>query len=201
MVVPSTPKTPKLISHAHDDEEEQNGVENGELHIEVYPLTRNKNGPISAYRIIVLDETNPVPFHEESLTTWSKAQELGLKYWIAAEVNPSFFNDHQEFVVGDNNYYGKYFNYGPLDETRDYHVTIGAVSTLNNITKISYAKVSHDQHSMENVVVFKFHDHQEHGHHHDHGAKSKYFASFTLPYKFDPASFGIVLCQFFRFSR
>ena len=168
-IAPSVPKTPRLISHGHDDEGEHNGVENGEIHIEVYPLTRNKNGPISAYRIVVLDETNPVPFHEESLTTWSKAQDLGLKYWIAAEVNPSFFNDHSEFVVGDNNYYGNYFNYGPLDQTRDYHVTIGAVSTLNNVTKVSYAKVSHDQHSMENLVVFEFHDHHEHNHHHDHG--------------------------------
>ena len=179
MIAPNTPKTPKLISHGHDDDEEENsGVENGEIHIEVYPLSRNKNGPISAYRIIVLDETNPVPFHEDSLTTWSKAQELGLKYWVAAEVNPSFFNDHTEFVVGDNNYYGDYFNYGPLEHNRDYHVTIGAVSTLNNVTKVSYAKVSHDQHSMENVVVFEFHDHHEHEHHHDHG-KISFFSNYN----------------------
>ena len=38
IIVPSTPKTPKLISHGHDEEGEQNGVENGEIHIEVYPL-------------------------------------------------------------------------------------------------------------------------------------------------------------------
>ena len=140
-------------------------MENGEIHIEVYPLSRNRNGPISAYRIIVIDETNPAPFHETSLTNWTKANELGLNYWIAAEVNPSFFNDHREFVVGDNNYYGPYYNFGPLESNRDYHVTIGAVSTLNGVTKVSYAKVSHDQHAMENLVVFEFHDH--HHHHHE----------------------------------
>ena len=160
-IVPDTPQTPKLISHGHS-EGGHSGVENGEIHVEVHPLTRNRNGPISAYRIIVIDETDPVPFHQDSLTNWSKADKLGLKYWIAAEVNPSYFNDHTEFVVGDNNYYGDYYNYGPLEHDKDYHVTVGAVSTLNNVSKVAYAKVSHDQHSMENVVVFEFHSHHSH---------------------------------------
>ena len=169
-VVPDTPKTPKLISHGHSEEGDHSGVVNGEIHIEVHPLARNRNGPISAYRIIVIDETNPAPFHAESLANWTTANELGLKYWITAEVQPSYFNDHTEFVVGDNNFYGIYYNYGPLERGRDYHITVGAVSTLNNVTKVSYAKVSHDQHAMENVVVFEFDTH----HHHDHEHESEH---------------------------
>ena len=32
---------------------------------------------------------------------------------------------------------------------------------------MSYAEVSHDQHALENIVVFDFHDHN-HNHEHDH---------------------------------
>ena len=34
--------------------------------------------------------------------------------------------------------------------------------------QVSYAKVSHDQHALENVVVFDFHGHEAHDHDHDH---------------------------------
>ena len=72
-----------------------------------------------------------------------------------------WFNTNEEFVVGDGRTYGGYLNHGPLTEGRDYHVTMGAVSTMNNVTKMTYAKVSHDQHASENIVVFEFHSHAE----------------------------------------
>ena len=157
--VPDVPETPKLVAH-----DNHNGVVNGEIHVKISPLTRFRNGPITSYRIVVIDETDPVPFHPENLGDWSTADKLGLKYYIAAEIPPSYFDRKKEFVVGDLQYYGDFFNYGPLTEDRDYHVTIGAVSTLNNVTKVSYAKVSHEQHAKENLVVFEFHDH-DHDHH------------------------------------
>ena len=67
-----------------------------------------------------------------------------------------WFNTNEEFVVGDGRTYGGYLNHGPLTEGRDYHVTMGAVSTMNNVTKMTYAKVSHDQHASENIVVFRY---------------------------------------------
>ena len=55
-------------------------------------------------------------------------------------------------MVGDLKFYGKYFNYGPLPQGRDFHISLGAVSTLNNVTKASYAKVSHGQHAKDNLI-------------------------------------------------
>jgi hypothetical protein len=56
-----------------------------------------------------------------------------------------WFNSNEEFVVGDGRTYGGFLNHGPLAEGRDYHVTMGVVSTMNNVTKVSYASVTHDQ--------------------------------------------------------
>ena len=155
------PETPKLVSRGN------HGVnKNGEIHVIVKPLERFRYGPITSYRIVVIDETDPVPFHPEKLGNWSYAEEMGLKYYIAAEVEEQYFKTRKEFVVGDANYYGDYFNYGPLTPGKDYHVTLGAVSALNNVTKASYARVSHDQHAEENIVVFKFSDDHNHDHHH-----------------------------------
>ena len=55
-------------------------------------------------------------------------------------------------MVGDLKFYGKYFNYGPLPQGRDFHISLGAVSTLNNVTKASYAKVNHGQHAKNNLI-------------------------------------------------
>ena len=102
---------------------------------------------------------------------YSKAKEVGLNYWIAAEFEEDYFGRDSkmiEFVVGDNRTYGTYLNYGPLPKGRDFHVSLGIVSTFNKVTKVTYAKVSHDQHAMENIVVFEFHDHSHEHDHHSH---------------------------------
>lgn len=160
---PRVPEAPQLVQHGHGQ------VNDGEIHVKLKPLEENPRGPISAYRVVVLDETDPVPFSQDDLTGYAEAQEHGLKYWITAELTPEWFKYHSEFVVGDNNAYGGYLNYGPLPAGRDFHVTIGAVSTLNNVTKVSYASVSHDQHDLENLVIFEFHHHDDDEEHdHDH---------------------------------
>ena len=69
-----------------------------------------------------------------------KAKSLNLNYWIAAEFPEDFFGrDSQivEFIVGDNRTYGEYLNYGPLPEGRDFHVTLGVISTMNKVSKVS----------------------------------------------------------------
>ena len=161
------PDTPVLISHGSHDA----AINNGEIHVQVTPLERHRNGPITAYRVVVIDETQPAPFDPDNLVGWAEADEKGLNYYITAEVGPDYFDKTKEFVVGDLRLYGGYLNYGPLKAGRDYHVTVGAVSSLNNVTKATYAKVSHGQHAKDNLIVFEFHEHNhdETGHHHhDH---------------------------------
>jgi len=119
----------------------------------------------------VIDATFPTPFSQETLYGHDKALQEDITYWVAAQLEPDrFAGANPEFVVGDNQFYGDYLNYGPLVD-RDYHVTLAAVSTLNGTTKRSFAKVSHDQH-LEGMTVFKF-DNQEtgDGHSHDHDHK------------------------------
>ena len=62
-----------------------------------------------------------------------------MNYWITAEFEDDFFGrDAQiiEFIVGDNHTYGQYLNYGPLPKGRDFHVTLGVISTLNRVSKV-----------------------------------------------------------------
>ncbi|TRY75642.1 hypothetical protein TCAL_04584 [Tigriopus californicus] len=178
IAAPDKPNTPELVSH-HGQEHEVE--DDNEIHIRFQALTNNVGGPITAYRIVVINETEPAPFYEENLDTWEKAQELGLKYWIAAEISPDWFDTHEEFVVGDQRFYGEYENHGPLPSKYDFHVTVGAVSSFNNVTKITYADVSHDQHADHNIVVFEFHEHNlnhdDESHGHDHGNLRKHSPS------------------------
>ena len=76
---------------------------------------------------------------------------------------PDWFDFHDEFIVGDGRTYGPYLNHGPLASGRDYHVTVGTVSEFQGVTKVNYAQVSHAQHQEENILVFRFHDHGDHG--------------------------------------
>lgn len=90
--------------------------------------------------MVVINETNPDPFNLQDtgrLTDYASAKEGGedIKAWVAAELDPNWFEYHSEFVVGDGRYYGTYLNHGPLPNNQDFHVTIGLVSTLNNVTK------------------------------------------------------------------
>jgi len=82
--VPDEPSAPQFVHH----EGEGHGLEGGEIHVKLSPLERNRKGPISSYRIVVIDETDPAPFHEENLFDWTMAEKEGVNYWIAAELDP-----------------------------------------------------------------------------------------------------------------
>ena len=72
----------------------------------------NENGPVSAYLIIVSAAENSfvkTDFDIDLIGNYKKAQEEGLPYYIAAEIQP-FREDSQIFTVGDGRNYGKYFN-------------------------------------------------------------------------------------------
>jgi len=75
-VVPDEPSVPRVLSR--DD---------SSITIEIEPA-KNTNGPISAYQIIVVDETIPSAFNESQLFPYAMAQKEGLPYYIAAELSP-----------------------------------------------------------------------------------------------------------------
>ena len=131
---------------ASNDEHKHEHDHDGEIHVQLKSLKRNRYGPISKYQVLVLDETNPAPFLKDQVHGYAQAQESGLNYWIAAEFPRDFFGRDSEiieFVVGNNRTYGGYLNYGPLPPGRDFHVTLGVVSTWNQITKVSqFFKIS-----------------------------------------------------------
>jgi len=171
---PKEPRPPTIVNHRQTDE--------GRLHVLLHPV-EELYGPITSYTVIVRDESKPFPFNNHTLYGYTRAAEEKLSYWVAAELEPETVQNEPEFIVGDNKVYGKYKNVGPLLPGHDYHVSLGAVSQLNGVTKTSYAKVSHDQHAKGNIIVFNFHDdhdshddhdHEDHDHdHEDHGHEDR----------------------------
>ena len=120
-------------------------TDGGRVFVRFEPPSGNPNGPVSGYRIVVMNATEPVPLDPESLHEYRRAKREGIDYWIAAEIDADWFESHDEFLVGDGRWYGGYQNYGPLRLGRgeDFSVTVGTVSTLNNVTKVSYASMEH----------------------------------------------------------
>ncbi|XP_054725638.1 putative inactive tyrosine-protein kinase Wsck [Anastrepha obliqua] len=119
--------------------------------IEIAPL-RNDNGPLTKVLVIVerVDESLSQPFDTELLGSWQKAQEDGLPYYIAAQLDYNAPEDNRTslFIVGDGKRYGPYVNM-PLNATgADIHLSLGVVSTLNGVTKTLYTRGSHEQHSI-----------------------------------------------------
>lgn len=100
---------------------------NGQTLIEINRASNN-NGPITKYRIVVhfVDNELVHDFDENLLTTYEEARNEGLSYYITGEIDP--FNEKtKQFVIGDEKYYGKYFN-APLPKDRHFHVLIGLLS-------------------------------------------------------------------------
>ncbi|XP_036323917.1 putative tyrosine-protein kinase Wsck [Rhagoletis pomonella] len=129
--------------------------------IEIKPL-RNDNGPITKVVVIVerLDDSLSQTFDTELLGSWPKAQEDGLPYYIAAQLDYDGPEDNsiRQFIVGDGKRYGPYINV-PLNTTgADIHLSLGVISTLNGVTKTLYTRGSHDQHSitLENFTYATF---------------------------------------------
>ncbi|XP_030756309.1 putative tyrosine-protein kinase Wsck [Sitophilus oryzae] len=101
--------------------------------------TTNNNGPITAYRIIVVKSDDNQAFDKDSILSFSEAQKNGLSYYIAAEIKP---NDiERDFIVGDGRRYGSFYN-APLDPSINYDILLGLVSYFNGETKVAYSQAS-----------------------------------------------------------
>uniref|UniRef100_T1P8M4 Protein tyrosine kinase n=1 Tax=Musca domestica TaxID=7370 RepID=T1P8M4_MUSDO len=129
--------------------------------IQIKPV-RNNNGPVTKVLVIVehVDDAITQPFDSALLGSHSEAEENGLPYYIAAELDYDRPGDNKtrKFIVGDGKRYGRYTN-PPLDnKNSDVHISLAVVSTLNNITKILYARSTHEQHvsSMDNFTYSTF---------------------------------------------
>ena len=138
--IPDQPEPPKVLEES-----------DGRIKIEL-KQSINNNGPVSAYRIVVHLVDNELLIHDfdESLVeSYKKSLEDGLSYYIAAEINLQ--EDTKQFTVGDNQVYGGYLN-PPLPKNRHVHVLVGVVSRLNNVEKVRYSAVSHDEAHAEIVT-------------------------------------------------
>lgn len=114
----------------------------GNVKIEI-KRAKNNNGPISKYLVVVHFVDNELihDFEESLLTTYQKAQDDGLSYYITGEID-AFAEETKTFTVGDGRRYGKFFN-APLPD-RHLHVLVGVASRLNNEERVSYSNSSHD---------------------------------------------------------
>ncbi|XP_075219327.1 tyrosine-protein kinase Wsck [Lycorma delicatula] len=99
---------------------------------------RNDNGPVTAYRIIIISDENAF-FEPINLKTWSKAQDDDIPYYVAAELTPEQVK--KDFVVGDDHTYGRFFNpaFGSTEKIR---IVVAVKSTFQGITKFAYSQGS-----------------------------------------------------------
>ncbi|XP_019753570.1 putative inactive tyrosine-protein kinase Wsck isoform X1 [Dendroctonus ponderosae] len=99
----------------------------------------NNNGPISAYRIVVVKSNDNQAFQKDNVLSYSESREQGLSYYIAAEISPKITG--LVFDVGDGKNYGSFYN-APLDPEEKYDILSGIVSNFNCETKIAYSQAS-----------------------------------------------------------
>nr|XP_045606132.1 putative tyrosine-protein kinase Wsck [Procambarus clarkii] len=135
---PETPASPQLISRTSTTMTVQ---------LQSVPPT---NGPITAYQVVVIDETVSVELQPQLLEDFHNASEKGLPFYIAAQFPSDNFMT--TFTVGDKKQYGNYYN-APLSEGVDYHILLGVLSTINE-TKAAYSPSNHEQH--ESTILDEF---------------------------------------------
>lgn len=75
----STPEQPKIINTS------------GKIITIKLTPTPNNNGPVSAYRIIVINNNENQGFDKDSLTNYYEAHKNGLAQYIAAEIEPKVY--------------------------------------------------------------------------------------------------------------
>ncbi|XP_042877547.1 putative tyrosine-protein kinase Wsck [Penaeus japonicus] len=127
---PETPPMPQIISQTSSTRT---------VDLQSVPPT---NGPISAYQVVVVDETVHVQLQPHLLTDYYSAVKDSIPFYITAEFSPDNFM--RTFKVGDKKMYGKYYN-APLKPDIDYHILLGVLSTINE-TKAAYSMSNHEQH-------------------------------------------------------
>ncbi|KAG5893633.1 hypothetical protein JTB14_015072 [Gonioctena quinquepunctata] len=141
----SLPSKPKIL--------ENKGYQ---ISIQLMP-TPNNNGPVTSYRLIVIDNDVKQSFAEDNLHSYHEANAIGLAYYIAAEINAKDID--KTFVVGDGQSYGKYYN-APLDPNVNYNFIFAVVSRLNDTEKVAYSDASL---SKNGVSLFNFDFEQDSG--------------------------------------
>ncbi|CAH0562539.1 unnamed protein product [Brassicogethes aeneus] len=131
------PSPPELLSN-----------DGSQIKIKMMAVTNN-NGPVSAYRIVVVNNDVKESFNKDNLMSYDAAKRMGLTYYTAAELNPIEIT--KPFIVGDGRSYGGFYN-PQLDPNVNYNIILGVVSRMGNETKICYSVPFSD------TLVFKFSD-------------------------------------------
>lgn len=108
-------------------------------------IYHNENGPVTSWRVVVHMVEGDLfqNFDPDLLKDYDGAKEDGLPYYIAAELE----NRTRTFTIGDGKTYGGYEN-PPLPLQKHIHISVGVVSTLDNITQVYYSETTHEQHSL-----------------------------------------------------
>lgn len=122
------------------------------------PVVQNTMGPVTRVRVVVVFEDASLvrqDFDPARVMGYAQAQEEGLNYYIAAELEP--YGRMRRFTIGDGRRYQGYMN-EPLPEGSHVHVLLGVVSSEPDDddadgapvgaakTLVRYSVSSHDQH-------------------------------------------------------
>jgi hypothetical protein len=73
---PEEPEVPRIVKR-----------DKGQIVIQLLPAV-NENGPITAYRIVVIYGIRQGEFRKDMLKSFHEAASEGIPYYIAAELNP-----------------------------------------------------------------------------------------------------------------
>ncbi|CAG9855207.1 unnamed protein product [Phyllotreta striolata] len=112
-------------------------VENRGQQIDIKLLpTSNNNGPITSYKIIVVNEDLNQDFDPSTLTSYHEANRNQLSYYVTAELSPTDIT--KIFTIGDGQTYGRYYN-APLESDVNYNIIVALVSRLNGVEKVRYS--------------------------------------------------------------
>ena len=127
---PEIPATPQVINNTATT-----------MTVQLEPVIAT-SGPVTAYQVVVKDETVSAELQPELLDDYFLATSNNLPFYIAAQLPKDQFVN--VFKVGDGKHYGRYYN-APLQRGVHYHVILGVVSTLNH-TQTAYSSHGHEQH-------------------------------------------------------
>lgn len=117
--------------------------------IQLSPVVNN-NGPVSAYRIVVVNENmNPI-LQVDNFKSYKDAMAEDANYYIAAEIEPQ--DILKNFTVGDGKTYGSYYN-APLQSNTIYRVLLGVVSRYQNVTKVIYSNTTDPSNTFVTVSI------------------------------------------------
>lgn len=129
------PEQPKIISSTETTRT-----------IEIRPAI-NWNGPVSAYRVLVMIIDNGIvrEFDESILGDYRQSQADGSNFYVAAQLEP--FDRPRRFTVGDGRQYGRFLNVA-LPKEAHVHIAIGVVSEQDGLELVHFAETSHEQHDV-----------------------------------------------------